>query len=237
MSSRLTSALAAVALVILPAVAPAAITKKLQRKVEDSVAVLDEFLTARDAEIPQDLIDDATCIVVMPHVAKGAFVVGGRYGKGLASCRKPGGSWGAPAFFEVGGASVGFQIGGQATDLVLVVTGKDGAKSLLRDKVTLGADASVAAGPVGRTAGAATDVTLKAGILSYSRTKGAFVGAALDGAVLKQDKDDNARIYGAGKTGRDILLPEDPSTQPAIPASLKAFTDALERHAPPAARD
>lgn len=232
MSSRLASALASLALIAVPAVAPAAITKKLARKVSESVQVLDEFLAARDAEIPQDLIDDATCIVVMPNVAKGAFVVGGRYGKGLASCRRENGRWGAPAFFAVGGASVGFQVGGQATDLVLVVRGEDGAKWLLKDKFTLGADASVAAGPVGRTAGAATDIALRAGILSYSRSSGAFVGAALDGAVMRQDSDDNARIYGEGKSGRDILMPEEGSPQLAIPASLAPFTDALERHAP-----
>ena len=203
---------------------------RLQKKVVAAVRVLDELMTKRDSSIPTDLIDDAQCIAVLPSVGKGAFVVGGRYGKGLVSCRlgeKK--SWSAPAFIQIGGASIGLQFGGEAIDLVLVVRNQEGLEHLLRNNVTLGADASVAAGPVGRTAGAATDAAMRASILSYSRSRGAFAGAALDGAVVKQDPDDNALLYGRRVEGSELLMPK--GTPVAVPAAVKPFIDALGRHA------
>jgi lipid-binding SYLF domain-containing protein len=220
------------AIAFAPHPASARLTPKLERKVAEAARLLDEIMSARDAEIPADLLSDATCIIAIPDLTKGAVGVGGRYGKGLASCRRPDGAWGPPAFLEVGGASIGLQIGGERIDMLLVVRGEDSARWLLRDKFTLGADASVAAGPYGRTAGAATDATLRAGILSYSRSRGAFVGAALDGAVLKQDRTDNRKLYGRAVTAREILLPgkdDDPLPQPGATA---AFVESLQRHAP-----
>jgi lipid-binding SYLF domain-containing protein len=166
----------------------------------------------------------------VPDLTKGALGVGGRYGKGLVSCRTADGRWGPPAFVEIGGMSIGFQIGGEIIDLVLVVRNRDGIDYLLRDRFTLGADASVAAGPVGRTAAAATDIALQAGILAYSRTRGVFAGVALDGAVVKQDKSDNRFLYGRRVTAREILLPDGAPL--ATPAEARAFIDALERLAP-----
>jgi lipid-binding SYLF domain-containing protein len=220
--------------VVFVAPAQARIPPRLERKIADSAKLVDEIVAVRDAEIPEDLLEDAACIVSIPDLTKGAVGVGGRYGKGLASCRRSDGSWGPPAFIEVGGASIGLQIGGERTDMLLVIRGADSAKWLLKDKFTLGADASVAAGPYGRTAAAATDAALRAAILSYSRSRGVFVGAALDGAVLKQDPQDNTKLYGRTTTARQILLPEKDEHAFAIPAEAKAFTDALERHAPSA---
>lgn len=217
--------------VLWPRSAEARLSPKLERKVADSAALLGELVTMRDAEIPRDLLSDATCIVVIPDLTKGALGVGGRYGKGLASCRNEAGEWGAPAFIEVGGASIGFQIGGERIDLMLIVRGRESAKWLLRDKFTLGADASVAAGPYGRTAGAATDAALRAAILSYSRTRGAFAGVSIDGAVLKQDKSDNRRLYGRPVTARRVLLPDEGEAL-AIPQAARPFIDALHEHAP-----
>lgn len=231
--SVLLAALFAIPLSVVPPSATAAqrLPRKLERKIADSAQLVGELVTMRDAEIPRDLLADATCIVAIPDLTKGAVGVGGRYGKGLASCRRDDGSWGPPAFVEVGGASIGFQIGGERIDLLLVVRGRDGAKWLLRDKFTLGADASVAAGPYGRTAGAATDVALRAAILSYSRSRGAFAGVSLDGAVLKQDKTDNKKLYGQAASARRILLPESADEALPIPPAAAPFVESLRRHA------
>lgn len=235
MSRRLLFAVFAVVAVVLamPLAAEAAqrLPRKLERKIADSAKLVGELVAMRDAEIPRDLLSDATCIVAIPDLTKGAVGIGGRYGKGLASCRLEDGSWGPPAFVEIGGASIGFQIGGERIDLMLVVRGRDGAKWLLRDKFTLGADASVAAGPYGRTAGAATDAALRAAILSYSRSRGVFAGVALDGAVLKQDKTDNRKLYGQATTARRILLPEDGESALEAPPAAAPFVESLERHA------
>lgn len=225
-------ALALVAAFVLPAPSAAGeLPPKLRRKVADSVRSLGEFMASRDAEIPQDMVGGATCIAVLPDVAKGAIGVGGRYGKGLVSCRHDG-AWSPPSFIEISGVSFGLQIGGQAADVLMVVRNEKGIDYLLRDRFTLGADASVAAGPIGRTAGAATDLAMQAGILVWSRARGAFIGAAIDGASVGPDKTDNKKLYGKRVTMRQILLPEDGDELPA-PAATKAWTEALTRLVPP----
>lgn len=172
----------------------------------DAAQVLTQILRAPDKTIPNDLLKDAQAIAVIPHVVKGAFVFGGEYGKGLVSQRRSDGTWSAPAYIDLTGGSFGLQIGAAATDVVLVFTNADGLKPLLKGKVKLGADATVAAGPVGRSASAGTDITMKAAIYSYSRSKGAFAGIALNGAVLSIDKDADRRAYGEPVSGQDILL-------------------------------
>jgi len=172
----------------------------------DAGQVLTQILKAPDNTIPEDLLKDAHAIAVIPHVVKGAFMFGGEYGKGLVSQRRSDGTWTAPAYVDLTGGSFGLQIGAAATDIVLVFTNPDGIKPLLKGKVKLGADATVAAGPVGRSASAGTDITMKAAVYSYSRSKGAFAGIALDGAVLSIDNHADRRAYGAQVTGQDILL-------------------------------
>ena len=157
--------------------------------------VLNEIQAAPDQGIPEDVLGSAECVAVVPSMLKGGFVVGARYGKGVASCRTPKG-WSAPAFFTIEGGSFGLQIGGQAVDLVMLVMNSDGMQHLLSSKFKLGADASVAAGPVGRHAAADTDWTMRAQVLSYSRARGVFAGLELNGAVVKQDKDSTREFYG-----------------------------------------
>jgi lipid-binding SYLF domain-containing protein len=160
-------------------------------------------------DIPQDLIDKAECVIVYPSVLKAAFVVGGSYGRGAMTCRTGehySGPWSAPAMMALEAGSVGFQIGGQATDFVLLVMNPRGAHSMLKSKVKLGADASAAAGPKGRTAEAATDVTMRAEVLSYSRSRGLFAGISLSGATVRPDGDANERIYGKGISAHDIIF-------------------------------
>jgi lipid-binding SYLF domain-containing protein len=170
----------------------------------------------------------AEAIAVFPHVVKGAFGVGGEYGKGLVSARMPNGRWSTPAFIKIGGGSFGFQIGAQATDLVLVFTSRDGFKGLLDGKVKLGADAAVAAGPVGRDASAATDVLLKSPVLAYSRSKGLFAGVSLDGAVVSIDDSENQRVYGKEITAQDILY----NGSARMNDIVTPFVHALEKYAP-----
>lgn len=222
------------ALAALPAPAAAHLSEKKQRKVDDAARVLGEFLRARDAEIPSELLAAARCVMVMPDVAKGAFGIGGRYGKGLVSCRLDGGGWSPPGFVELGGASFGWQVGAEYVDLLLAVRDGRGLDALLSSKVTLGADASVAAGPYGRTAQAATDGQFKAAILSWSRSRGLFAGLSLDGAVLKQDKSDNRDLYGRKISLREVLLPEDGEVLP-VPPQARPFAEAVKRMVP--ARD
>ena len=168
---------------------------KATKRVESAATVLDEIQGAPDQGIPQEVLGSAECVAVIPTLLKGGFIVGGRYGKGVASCRTPKG-WSAPAFFTIGGGSFGLQIGGEAVDLVMLIMNKDGMKNLLSSKFKLGADASVAAGPVGRHAAADTDWKLRAQVLSYSRARGAFAGLELSGAAIKQDKDSTREFYG-----------------------------------------
>ena len=177
-------------------------TKKLTR----AEAVLKASLAAPDKGIPKDALEKAECVGVFPDVKKAAFVVGGQGGEGVFTCRDASGKMGAPAFFNIAGGSVGWQFGGQETDLVLLVMNKNGMSHLLEDKFTIGAEATATAGPVGRTAKAATDAQLNAQILSWSRSQGAFIGAALDGSVVAPDKDKNKDLYGANATARSILM-------------------------------
>jgi len=168
---------------------------KAQDRVQAAADVLNEIQSAPDQGIPSDVLGSAECVAVVPSMLNGGFIVGARYGRGLASCRNPKG-WSAPAFFSIKGGSFGPQIGGQAVDLVMLIMNDDGMHKLLSSQFKLGADASVAAGPVGRQAAAGTDWKLRAQILSYSRARGVFAGLALDGAVVRQDKDSTREFYG-----------------------------------------
>lgn len=192
--------------------------------------VLLEIVKTPETGIPQDLLNHADAIAVIPNVVKAAFGVGGRHGKGIVARRLPNGTWGAPAFIEVSGGSFGLQIGVSVTDLILVFTNDDGLKGLFDDKVELGGSAGVAAGPVGRSAEAGTNLTFDSPIYSYSRSKGLFAGLALKGTVMTMDDSANRSLYGDKVTGRDILL--GGSVRPA--AETKPFLDALNRVAPKA---
>src|SRR6516164_11109764 len=181
---------------------------KEEDRVKDAGRVITEILNVPD-DIPQDLLDKADCVVVFPSVLKAAFVVGGSYGRGAMTCRTGDnftGSWGAPSMMALEGGSVGFQIGGQATDFVLLVMNDRGAKGILGSKVKLGADASVAVGPVGRDASAETDASMRAEILSYSRARGLFAGISLEGSTIRPDNDGNRRIYGRKISAQDIVI-------------------------------
>ena len=176
------------------------------KRLEASAAVFSEIMAAPDKGIPQDLLQKAHCIVIVPDLKTAAFGVGGKYGKGFLSCRnKSGAGWSAPGTVRIEGGSVGFQIGGSSADLVMLIMTERGADKLLESKFTLGAEGSAAAGPVGRTATAQTDAQMHADILSWSRTQGLFVGIALEGATLRQDLDDNATLYGKKLENRDIV--------------------------------
>jgi lipid-binding SYLF domain-containing protein len=176
-------------------------------RLEAAADMMTEIMSAPDKGIPQDLLEKSQCIVVVPGVKKGAFVFGGKYGKGFMLCRKSGGvGWSAPASIRVEGGSFGFQIGVSETDVVMLVMNEVGAKKLLASKFTLGADASVAAGPVGRTSSAETDAQMHAEILTYSRSRGAFAGLALQGATLRPDDDWNKELYGKAMANRDIVM-------------------------------
>src|SRR5437762_5532255 len=168
---------------------------KAEDRLKAAADVLDEIQGAPDQGIPEEVLGSAECVAVIPTLLKAGFVFGGRYGKGVASCRTPKG-WSAPAFFTIGGGSFGLQIGGEAVDLVMLIMNKDGMKNLLSSNFKLGADASAAAGPVGRHASANTDWKMRAQVLTYSRARGAFAGLELVGAVIKQDKDSTRDFYG-----------------------------------------
>jgi lipid-binding SYLF domain-containing protein len=180
--------------------------KEPAKRLGEAAAVFSEVMSAPDKGIPQELLEKAHCIVIVPSLKTAAFLVGGKYGKGYLSCRnKSGDGWSAPATVRIEGGSVGFQIGGSTTDLIMLVMSERGADKLLSSKFTLGAEGSVAAGPVGRTATAQTDAQMHAEILSWSRSQGLFVGIALEGATLRQDLDDNAALYGSKLENRDIV--------------------------------
>jgi lipid-binding SYLF domain-containing protein len=180
--------------------------KEPATRLDDAAAVFSEVMAAPDKGIPQELLENAHCIVIVPDLKTAAFVVGGKYGKGYLSCRsKSGTGWSAPGTVRIEGGSVGFQIGASSTDLIMLVMSQRGADKLLASKFTLGAEGSVAAGPVGRTATAQTDAQLHADILSWSRSQGLFAGLALEGATLRQDLDDNATLYGKRLENRDIV--------------------------------
>ena len=195
-------------------------------RVENSGHVLKEILNIPD-NIPQDLLDKAECIIVLPSVKKAAFGVGGSYGRGVMICRggiSYTGPWGPPALYALEGASIGFQLGGQATDFVLLVMNPAGARSLLKSKVKLGADASAAAGPKGRTAEGATDIVMTAEILSYSRNKGLFAGVSLEGSTLRSDGSANEKLYGQKLSARDIIRGGKVNNPPCA-AELVALLD------------
>lgn len=182
-------------------------SKKVEEQLQKSTNVLGEIMGTPDKRIPDDLLTKAVCVGVVPSELKFALGIGGTYGRGVLVCRRGGnGPWGAPSLFTLGGGSFGLQIGGKATDVVFIVMNREGARKLVKDSVKLGADASAAAGPVGRSAEGATDVQLHAEILSYSRSRGLFAGASLEGAVIKQDKDDNRKLYGRELSAEDILI-------------------------------
>jgi lipid-binding SYLF domain-containing protein len=191
---------------------PAKQTKASDR-VQAAADVLNEIQSAPDSGIPQEILSKAECVAVVPSMLKGGFIVGGKYGRGLASCRTPKG-WSTPAFFMITGGSVGFQIGGQAVDLVMLIMNNDGMQHLLASQFALGADASVAAGPVGRHAEGSTDWKMRAQVLTYSRARGVFAGVSLSGAVVKQDKDSTREFYGHMMTSKAALTGEvDPTPE------------------------
>ncbi len=176
------------------------------KRLNEAAAVFSEVMATPDNSIPQEMLQNAHCIVIVPGLKTGAFLVGGKYGKGYLSCRKSSGvGWSAPGTIRIEGGSVGFQIGGSTTDLIMLVMTERGADKLLDSKFTLGAEGSVAAGPVGRTATAQTDAQMHAEILSWSRSQGLFAGLALEGATLRQDLDDNAILYGKRLENRQIV--------------------------------
>src|SRR6201997_1526581 len=191
--------------------------QKEQERVKESGEVLKEILNIPD-DIPQELLDKAECLVVLPSVKKGAFGIGGSYGRGVMICRsgqRYTGPWGPPALYALEGLNIGFQLGGQATDFVLLVMNPKGAESLLGSKVKLGADASAAAGPKGRTAESATDVVMRAEILSYSRSKGLFAGVSLEGSTLRSDGSANEKLYGQKLSAKDIIRDRKVKARPA----------------------
>ena len=188
--------------------------------------VLDEIMRSPDSAIPKRMLDDAYAVAVIPSVVKAGLVVGGRHGRGLVAVRSPDGTWSNPSFIKLTGGSVGFQAGVQSTDVVLVFRSARGVDSIVHGKFTLGADAAVAAGPVGRTAQASTDGQLKAEIYSYSRSRGLFAGVALDGAVLSIDDDANAASYGPNITPRAVFE----GRVDAVPSAVVDFRDKLEEY-------
>ena len=203
---------------------------KAAERAEAAAQVLNEIQGAPDKGIPQEVLGSAECVAVVPTMLKGGFIVGGKYGRGLASCRTPKG-WSAPAFFVVTGGSVGFQIGGQAVDLVMLIMNKDGMKHLLSSQFALGADASVAAGPVGQHAEGNTDWKMRAEVLTYSRARGLFAGVSLNGAVVKQDKDSTREFYGRMVPFRTSLTGEIEA-----PAAAHPFLSTLAQWAQEAAK-
>ena len=230
---NLITCLLAVILIMQPTglvVARAANKDTDEDRLKDCGAVLKEILDISD-NVPQELLDRADCVVVYPSVLKAAFLIGGSYGRGAMTCRKGlnfTGSWGAPTMMALEGGSFGFQIGGQATDFVLLVMNESGARGILAGKVKLGGDASIAAGPVGRDASAETDVTLRSEILSYSRSRGLFAGISLEGSTIRPDNKANKQIYGNLLGAKEIVL----SDQVRAPSAAEQLVSTLDAKAP-----
>jgi lipid-binding SYLF domain-containing protein len=196
------------------------------KRLNAAAEVFSEVMATPDKGIPQEMLEHAHCIVIVPELKTAAFIVGGKYGKGYLSCRnKVGPGWSAPGTVRIEGGSVGFQIGGSSTDLIMLVMNARGADKLLSSKFTLGAEGSVAAGPVGRTATAQTDAQMHADILSWSRSQGLFAGIALEGATLRQDLDDNASIYGKRLENREIV-----SNKRRVPPMAAKLIDLLNKY-------
>ena len=228
MLKRMLSPLLALAIAGLPL--SAAQDKKEAERLQNCGTVLKEILDIPD-DIPQDLLDKAECVIIYPSVLKAAFVIGGSYGRGAMACRTGEhytGPWSAPTMMALEGGSVGFQIGGQATDFVLLVMNARGAHSILSSKVKLGADASVAAGPKGRTANASTDVTMRAEVLSYSRARGLFAGISLEGSTVRPDNDANERVYGKKLEAESIIF----KGAVAVPPPAQKMIAYLNRKSP-----
>ena len=204
---------------------------KAEDRVQAAATVLNEIESAPDTGIPEEVLGSAECVAVVPSLLKGGFIVAANYGRGVASCRTSSG-WSAPAFLFTSGGSIGFQIGGQAIDLVMLIMNKDGAEKLLSSKFKLGADASVAAGPVGRHAAADTDWKMRAQVLTYSRARGVFAGISLAGAVIKQDKDATREFYGRMVPFRTSLTGKVEAPKGAFP-----FLDTLAKWAKKASAD
>jgi lipid-binding SYLF domain-containing protein len=204
--------------------------KDENNRIQNSGKVMVEVLNVPD-DIPADLLDKAECVIVLPSVMKAAFIVGGSYGRGVMTCRSGkefSGPWSAPSMMALEGGSVGFQIGGEATDFVLLVMNKRGADSILTSQVKLGGDVAAAAGPKGRDAAASTDVTMRAEILSYSRSRGLFAGVSLEGSTLRPDNDGNERLYGKGTTAKEIVI----NSKVHSPASAKLLLSTLDKKSP-----
>jgi lipid-binding SYLF domain-containing protein len=225
---KVLSLFVAAALVALPAQADK--KEKEQARLENCGTVLKEILDIPD-DIPHDLLDKAECVIVIPSVVKAAFIFSASYGRGAMTCRSGDhwtGPWGAPTMMALEGGGFGLQLGGQATDFVLLVMNPRGAEAILKSKVKLGADAAAAAGPKGRDATAATDVTLRAEILTYSRSRGLFAGVSLEGSTLRPDGDANRRIYGRDASARDIVRKGEVS----VPASGQQLVSLLNQKSP-----
>jgi SH3 domain-containing YSC84-like protein 1 len=217
--SHLTALIIVAGLMTVPAAARESAESK---KIHAAEETLKASVTAPDKGIPKEMLEHAECVGVFPGVKKGAFVVGGKFGRGVFTCRQKDGTMGAPAFFSIGGGSVGWQFGGQEVDLVLLVMNEGGMKHLLQDHFTLGGEASAAAGPVGRTTQASTDAQMHAEIVSWSRSRGLFLGASLEGAVITQNKKMTEKLYGKPVTAQEILMgPGMP-----VPATAKSFVTA-----------
>lgn len=214
------------AMLLLASAAHAASEANLKRA-QDATRVLNEIMMAPDKRVPNRLIDEAEAIAVIPDVVKAGLVVGGRHGKGLLSVRSPDRTWSNPSYISISGGSIGFQAGVQSTDVILIFRTRRGVDSIVNGKFTLGADAAVAAGPVGRNAQAATDDQLKAEIYSYSRSRGLFAGVALDGSVLAIDKKSNLDVYGPKARPRRIFE----GRVEVVPSAVVDFRDRLEEYA------
>jgi lipid-binding SYLF domain-containing protein len=197
------------------------------KRIRESATVLNEIMGASDKGIPQDLLGKAQCVGIIPNLKRAGFIIGAKYGKGVLTCRLPDGAWSAPSTMRVEGGSIGLQIGAGETDVVFIVMNKSGMEKLMRDKFTIGGDASVMAGPVGRSAEARTDAMMSAEILAWSRSRGVFGGISLEGATLRPDNDDNAKIYHQPVTQRELINGKIPP-----PASASALFDELNRWAP-----
>jgi lipid-binding SYLF domain-containing protein len=209
---------------------PAFAQKDENNRIRNAGKVMTEILNVPD-DIPEDLLDKAECVIVLPSVVKFAIGFGGSYGRGVMTCRSGSefrGPWSAPSMMALEGASFGFQLGGQATDFVLLVMNQRGADSILSSQVKLGADVAAAAGPKGRSAAAATDVTMRAEILSYSRARGLFAGISLEGSTLRPDNDGNERLYGKGTTAKDIVI----NSAIHAPASARLLVSTLNQKSP-----
>lgn len=223
MRTILTATLAITPLVMIPLLAN---DNETEKRLDEASAVFSEIMATPDKGIPQDMLANAHCIVIVPGLKTAAFLVGAKYGKGYLSCRnKNGVGWSAPGTVRIEGGSVGFQMGGSATDLIMLVMTERGADKLLSSKFTLGAEGSVAAGPVGRTATAQTDAQMHAEILSWSRSQGLFAGLALEGATLRQDLDDNAALYGQRLENREIV-----TTSVRTPKAAMQLIELLNKH-------